>query len=341
MSISTLSFSGKKVDYIIDDTFETIHTYHPKEKILLITDTNMAHIYQAKIKSYNTIVVEGKEQNKNQETVDGIIEKMLALSVDKSWMLIGLGGGVITDMVGYISAIYKRGLKLGLVPTSILAMCDAAIGGKNGVNVGNYKNMVGTLKQPEFILFDFEFLKSLPKEEFINGFAEIIKHACIKDKAMFEELSQNNIAYYLQNENALKALITRNINIKNEVVLNDEFETADRYLLNFGHTFGHAIENTYNIMHGYAISIGMVIAAKLSEQVMGFSKNETQQIIALLEKYNLPTQADIDLRKTLEILKQDKKADGADINFVFLQEIGIAQSKKIAFKNLSEMINKL
>jgi 3-dehydroquinate synthase len=157
-----------------------------------------------------------------------------------------------------------RGIRFGFVPTSILAMVDASIGGKNGIDVGTYKNMVGLIRQPEFLLYDYSFLKSLPKAEWINGFAEIIKHACIKDASMFRLLEAYKLNDFQKDKTLLNKLIQRNALLKSKVVVEDEFETGDRKLLNFGHTFGHAIENTYQLPHGHAVAVGMVMACMIS-----------------------------------------------------------------------------
>jgi len=174
-------------------------------------------------------------------------------------------------------------------------MVDASIGGKNGIDVGVYKNMVGLIRQPQFLLYDHSFLKSLPKEEWQNGFAEIIKHACIKDAAMFELLQKNSLASFKKNPAALANLIMRNALIKTKVVVEDEFEQGERKLLNYGHTLGHAIENMYELSHGQAISIGMTYAALMSAQIKGFK--DAEKVIAVLAKYGLPTFADFDKKR--------------------------------------------
>ena len=171
-----------------------------------------------------------------------IIDELLNRSADKDTVIIGLGGGVITDIAGYVASIYKRGVPLIQVPTSILGMVDAAVGGKNGVNTAHYKNMVGTIYQPEAVIFDQELISTLPKEEWINGFAEVIKHACIKDESLFRTLQKHTIDDYFNNPVLTASLIKENVLIKTGVVLGDELETGDRMLLNFGHTLGHAIE---------------------------------------------------------------------------------------------------
>jgi 3-dehydroquinate synthetase len=158
--------------------------------------------------------------------------------------LIGVGGGVVTDITGYVASIYLRGIRFGFVPTTILGMVDAAIGGKNGIDVGVYKNMVGTITQPAFLLYDMDFLKSLPDREWRNGFAEIIKHAAIKKAAMFAELESATLQHFQQNKEALQKLIQENALLKAGIVQQDERESGERRLLNFGHTLAHALEKT-------------------------------------------------------------------------------------------------
>lgn len=334
MRITETVFSGEKVSTCFDASFQDINHFHDSKKILIVTDENIFKLHNSKMQDYPVITVEGTEKNKTQSTVDDIIHQMLEMNIDKTWLLVGVGGGVITDMAGYVASIYKRGIKLGLLPTSILGMTDAAIGGKNGVNVGKYKNMVGTTYRPVFILYDFSFLDTLPATEWINGFAEIIKHACIKDADMFHELELNSIEYYMDNRTATASLIEKNVALKIAVVVNDEHETGERYLLNFGHTFGHAIENLYNLPHGHAISLGMVMAAKISGEINNFDPLSKDRLIKLLQQYNLPVSRKTDSGKVIALLKKDKKRSGNFINFVLLSSIGEGVVKPLSFQDI-------
>jgi 3-dehydroquinate synthase len=338
--IETVLESGKVIT-IMDGHFEHINDYHPKEKIVILTDETVFVLHKNKFEGYIVITIDGTEKNKTQYTIDSIINQLLEKDIDKSYMLVGVGGGVVTDMAGYVASIYKRGIKLGLVPTTILGMTDAAIGGKNGVNVGIYKNMVGTTYRPQFILYDFSFLETLPKAEWINGFAEIIKHACIKDAAMFEELAGNNIDFYYENKNAIAVLVEKNVALKMSVVVNDEHETGERYQLNFGHTFGHAIENLYHLPHGHAVSIGMIMAAKISEEINNFDSIAVQQLVKILQQYQLPTSLVIDKAQVLSLLKKDKKRAGDSINFVLLNTIGDASVQKINFIQIQDLLDQV
>lgn len=324
MRVTEVLYPNGMVSVCMDAALPEISVFHEKEKTVIITDENIFSLHEKKFNGYAVIKIKGGEKNKTQATVDNIIAELLDMEVDKTWLIAGVGGGVVTDIAGFAASIYKRGVKPGFVPTTILAMTDAAIGGKNGVNVGMYKNMVGTTCRPQFILYDLAFLDTLPREEWVNGFAEIIKHACIKDAAMFEELELNNIDYYIQNKNAAAALIERNAALKNAVVVNDESETGERHLLNFGHTFGHAIENLHGLPHGHAISIGMAIACSVSAELNRFDGASKNRVLKLLQQYELPVSVKTDRKKVFQLLKKDKKRLGDKMNFVMLDSIGAA-----------------
>lgn len=338
MRVIETDFAAEKVSTCFDAFFSDINNFHNSNKILIVTDQNISKLHASKFNEYAIIVVDGSEKNKNQATVDDIIAQMLEMNIDKTWLLVGVGGGVITDMAGYVASIYKRGIKLGLVPTSILGMTDAAIGGKNGVNVGMYKNMVGTIYRPTFILYDFSFLDTLPTSEWINGFAEIIKHACIKDAAMFYELENRDIDFYINNRMEATALIEKNVALKTAVVLEDEFEKADRFQLNFGHTFGHAIENLYNIPHGHAVSIGMLMAAKISMELNHFDCTFVERLRTLLQQYKLTISQTINKKDVLDLLSKDKKRAGDAINFVLLNKIGEATVHQLSFTTIQSLL---
>ena len=239
-------------------------------------------------------------------------------------------------MVGYVAGIYMRGVAVGFVPTTILAMVDASIGGKNGIDVGMYKNMIGLIRQPQFLLYDLDFLKTLPQEQWENGFSEIIKHAAIRDEKMMKELNTHDLAFYQKNRKALANLIERNVHIKVKVVQKDEFEKGDRKLLNFGHTLGHAIENDYQLLHGHAISIGMVYAAKISQVLQGFTG--TGVLIDTLKKYGLPTEMKFDISRAMELMQKDKKKATGGMQYVLLKKVGKAVCETIPMVSLQKLI---
>lgn len=337
MRKKTYTFSNSQVDYFFDADFSHLEKLVSKEQAVVITDEHIFDKHKRKFKGWNTIVLKPGEAYKVQQTVDMIIDQLIAFGADRKTTLIGVGGGVVTDMTGYVAGVYMRGIACGFVPTSILAMVDASIGGKNGIDVGVYKNMVGLIRQPKFLLYDLSFLKTLPKEEWQNGFAEIIKHACIKDAAMFALLQAGSLASFKKDPVKLAALIQRNALIKTKVVVADEFEQAERKLLNFGHTLGHAIENMYELSHGQAISIGMTYAAIMSQQIRGFKDAET--VIGLLAKYGLLTFADFDKKKAFKTLQMDKKKQAQGINYVLLQKIGKGVIQPLSFQELETILN--
>ncbi len=334
-------FSTKTVDCFYQTDFSILKEKLEVETTIFVTDEHVFSLHKEKFGGWKTIVIPAGEKNKTQRAADGIIDQMIELGADRHSFVVGVGGGVVTDLSGYVASVYMRGIKFAFVPTTILAMVDASIGGKNGVDVGIYKNLVGTINQPEFLLYDFNFLKTLPEEEWRSGFAEIIKHACIHDLELFHFLEEKSLADFMNDLEATGKLVEKNVDIKHSIVSGDEKETGARKLLNFGHTLGHAIENIHGLLHGYAISIGMVAACKVSEKVNKFSPEETERIIKLFEKYGLPVSIDFDKERTWDILLRDKKKSGSNMDFVVLNKIGSGDVKKIPLDELKTIFNEL
>lgn len=337
MSRKDIRFSQAATSFYFESEFSRLNKLVDPQQTILLTDENIFRKHKARFRDWNTIVLKPGEQFKIQSTVDGIIEQMIRMGADRQTFLVGVGGGVITDITGYVAGIFMRGIRFGFVPTSLLAMVDAAIGGKNGIDVGVYKNMVGLIRQPAFLLYDTSFLESLPLAEWKNGFAEIIKHAAIRDAAMFRQLQQHQLNDYRKDLSALGKLIRRNAMIKINVVQADEFEKGDRRLLNFGHTLGHAIENSYELSHGQAISIGMTYAALISQQLCGFS--QTAALVQVLKNYGLPTYAVFDRKVALDNLSKDKKKQNDGVAYILLEKIGKAVVYPLKFTELKEIFN--
>lgn len=339
MKKTTFQFSIKATDFYFDGSLAELEILAKGRNVFVITDENVLAKHKSKLKGFETILLPAGEQFKTQATVDKALIKLIEAGANRKSLIVGIGGGVVTDMTGYIASVYMRGVAFGFVPTSILAMVDAAIGGKNGIDVGLYKNMVGTINQPEFLLYDISLLKTLPTDEWSNGFAEIIKHACIKDAAMFKQLSEHKLADYKKDAALLSALIKRNVLIKAKVVQADEFEQGERKLLNFGHTLGHAIENMLQVKHGEAISIGMVAASVFSEKLAGFKS--TGKLVEMFERYGLPTNAAFEKDKAFSILQKDKKNESAGMNYVLLEKIGKGVVQQIPNEELQMMLEEL
>src|SRR5687768_3119871 len=210
-------FGNASVDYYFAGGFALLKDIVKPADAVLLVDENVFQHFSSKFKSWRTIVIPSGEKHKIQSTADKIIEQLIESGADRKTTLIGVGGGVVTDITGYVASVYMRGIPFGFIPTTLLAMVDASIGGKNGIDVGLYKNMVGVIRQPQFILYDLIFLNTLPENEWENGFAEIIKHACIKDAAMFRELEKNSVKTYRTRKKSICELIRRNAALKTKV----------------------------------------------------------------------------------------------------------------------------
>jgi 3-dehydroquinate synthase len=334
----SVSFPGGDVSYEFESSFGQQGYFNPENGII-ITDSNIARLHEERFNGYRTIIVPGGEATKTLQHIDSVVNQLIGLEADRQTVLVGVGGGMVTDLTGFVAAIYMRGVSFCFVPTSLLGMVDASIGGKNGVNFGDYKNMLGTIRQPSFLLFDTEFLKTLPQQEWSNGLAEIIKYACIFDNELFEQLEQHDIDYYQHDQTALNALIRRCIDWKNKTVQEDELENGVRKLLNFGHTAGHAIEQKYDLPHGAAVAIGMVIACKISEKIAGLSPDITSRLIELLKRYKLPATLDFDADEIMNILKMDKKRTRSTIDYIVLEFLGHAAIRKLSLEDIREALN--
>jgi 3-dehydroquinate synthase len=320
-------------------------------KCAVLTDSNVGPLYAEKVleslrsagKEPHLITVPAGESSKSLTWSESVLSEMVRFGLDRKSFLVALGGGVIGDLGGFCAAIYQRGIPYIQVPTTVLSQVDSSIGGKTGVNLSHAKNMVGCFHQPMHVVADLDTLNSLPRREWNEGFAEIIKHACIRDASMFDAI--NNIATGNGN---LVALIRRNIAIKAAIVEADEFETiGTRALLNFGHTLGHAIEAAAGygrLLHGEAISLGLRAAAWLSAQISDLTSDDYERVISLLKLFDLPTRLpdDLDTEEILRIARTDKKFESCNIRFVLIRKIGEAYvSKDIIEGHLKQALDEL
>lgn len=334
----TLTFHNAQVSYQLHSSFGALATLIDPANSILITDTDVAGLYPHLFTGHKTIIIPSGESNKTLATAQYIMEQLVQHQAHRGTFLVGIGGGMVTDITGFVASVYMRGLSFGFVPTTLLAMVDAAIGGKNGVNMGLHKNFIGTITQPQFILYFPSFLATLTDTDWSNGFAEAIKYACIFDKELFEELSSHNIAYYKENSDALAALIARCVDWKNKIVQQDEKESSTRKLLNFGHTAGHAFETLHRLPHGHAVALGMIVACIVSEQTEGLDKNIRTRLITLLQQYNLPTHLSFDVQAVMQLLKMDKKRNADAIDYIVLEELGKGIIKNTDFLTIENAL---
>lgn len=252
-------------------------------------------------------LVRDGEDAKSIETAIEIWSKMIKNGFTRKSLLIGLGGGVITDLAGFVASTYMRGILLILIPTTLMAQVDAAIGGKTGVNFIS-KNIIGTFYPPNVVLIDPQTLQTLPREEYLNGLAEVAKYGIIMDRNFFEYLEENARAVLAQDKDIVTNIVKRCVMLKVQVVEEDLRESDKRRILNLGHTIGHGIESAsnYRIKHGFAVSVGIVVCCLIAEKLLGF--RETDRVIGLLETLGLPTRHNLDPKRIMEAIKVDKKA---------------------------------
>lgn len=307
---------------------------YPKSRFAIVTDSNLESIYGDQLKGMLPdalfLTVPAGETSKNFERVISLCEHLLNEEFTRADVLIGFGGGVVTDLAGFIASIYMRGMKYVAVPTSLLGMVDAAIGGKTGIDF-IAKNIIGTFYLADYVLMDPDVLKSFPDIKKSPGMGEVIKYAATLDKSLFDAFDPFD----------LKTIITKSAQAKTSVVEEDFRESGRRRVLNFGHTFGHAIEAVmdYKMTHDQAISIGMVLANKVA-QSLGKQKPEVgDKIKQTLEQFALPVDlpSDLQLDQLVEYIKKDKKRTGDTINYVISTELGQAEILRIKPEELVKL----
>ena len=324
--MTSIKVSGETAssEILIGEHISNFKKHLPDGKTIVITDKNVNKLYGRYWIDLPSIVIGRGEGNKTLETAQLIINKLLELNADRSTFILGIGGGIVCDVAGFTASIFMRGLRFGFISTTLLSQVDASIGGKNGVNFKGFKNIVGVFNQPEFVICDPTVLKTLERKEISNGLAEIVKHALIADAEMFGFLEKNSNNLLDLDESVVQKLVARSVEIKSGIVNRDEKEKGERRKLNFGHTFGHAIEKIAGISHGNAVSLGMVIAAGYSCE-MGYIDNQNlQRIINLLEQLELPVAHNYNVSQISDALITDKKRTQDHIHFVLLKNIGEA-----------------
>jgi 3-dehydroquinate synthase len=332
----------ERVASIIDETLRGL-------TCTILSDANVAPRYADRVTQslasagfqLTLITIPAGEKSKTLEQAGVICKQMIAAGLDRQSFVIGLGGGVIGDISGFVAAIYHRGIPHVQIPTTLLAMVDSSIGGKTGVNTSAGKNLIGAIHHPALVIDDVDALKTLPRREFNQGFAEIIKHAIIADAEMFVALKNVDLE-------DLAPLIRRNIEIKSTIVAKDERDrTGERVLLNFGHTVGHAIERAGNyreFLHGEAISLGIVAACSVSMKKEGLPRDQRDAIVDLLQRFDLPARLppNFQREKIFQALPYDKKFESGKIRFVVTPRIGSAHlSNEVTMEDIREAVDQL
>jgi 3-dehydroquinate synthase len=323
-----------KSDILIGEKWTNFVNYVPRKDAIIITDDNILKYYGKQFPGFPVLSITPGEKSKCLDVVNDLAGKLLNIGLDRNGFIIGIGGGVVCDIAGFLSSVYMRGVGFGFVSTSLLSQVDASVGGKNGVNVGSVKNIIGNFRQPEFVICDPAMLKTLPDDEYLSGLAELLKIGFICNEELIGDIEHNIKSLLERDSLLLKKLIISSVRIKASVVSEDEKEAGIRMILNFGHTFGHAIEAQTGLKHGFAVAAGMVIADDISVELGILPKFDRDRLYNLLSSLKLLVNYDITYEQVKEFILQDKKKSGESVNFVLLEKTGKALVKSIAIQNL-------
>lgn len=305
--------------------------------VVIISDSNVYKLYKEFFGNHNKIIIPPGEKEKSLKRIESILNDFVELGIDRNSLVVGFGGGVVCDIAGFAASIFMRGVNFGFIASTLLAQVDAAIGGKNGVNLYKNKNFAGLINQPEFVFCDVRLLKTLSPEEFKSGLAEIIKYAIIADPELFTLLKNNKIKILEYRDlEILLELVDKCIQIKNNIIRNDPNDNDLRRIFNFGHSFGHAIETESNLLHGMAIIKGMRVACEISVQKGQLSANVKKEILNLFDLYEYDSNIKIS-EKHFELIKNDKKKDKKSINFILINDIGKPIIENISFNDLEKL----
>ena len=321
---------GGVSEILISREWESVNEMLPETGVVIITDNNVHRIFGNRFPDFPVFTVRAGESSKKMEVIESLAERLIEAGIDRTGFILGIGGGVVCDIAGFLASIYMRGIRCAYVSSSLLSQVDASTGGKNGVNLGGIKNILGCFRQPEFVICDPAMLQTLPEEEYYSGLAELIKTAIIGDEKLFEIIEKNHEKIIKRDKELLSALISRAVNFKAVVVSKDEKESGLRRILNFGHTYGHAIEAYKSFRHGYAVASGIELASRFSLSKSMITSPEYERIVALLKAFRLLRLHDIPDDQISRLVMRDKKKTGSEVYFVFIEKIGKAVVNKIS-----------
>ena len=306
---------------------------------IAVTDAEVLRFHKALFAGGEPLTVGRGEESKTIDSVAALYREFMARGADRTSIIIGIGGGIVTDMAGFAAATYMRGLRFGFVPTTLLAQVDASVGGKNGVNLDGYKNMVGTFAQPEFVVCDVTLLRTLPDREFRAGLAEALKAGIIADPELFELLERNDFATLRRDESLLEEVVYRALKVKADIVARDERETGERRLLNLGHTLAHAIEKCCpsQLNHGEAVAVGMYMVAQAAVRMGLLADADFRRIGSALTGLGFSLDVPADISVLLSAVARDKKSSGDDVWLVLPEAIGRCCSRLTPRKELKQL----
>lgn len=313
-------------EVIVGSVSELLPRLLPDKRVVVVSDTNIDRHYHTLVNRYEHVLIGLGEASKTLVTADAIYKKFISMGVDRSTFVLAIGGGIVTDVAGFVASTYMRGVEFGFVSTSLLGQVDASVGGKNGVNVDGYKNMVGTFTQPRFVICDVGMLRTLPEREVRTGMAEIIKAGIIADEELFSKLELTPLAELTKNPDLLAEVVYRAIKVKADIVERDEREHGDRRKLNLGHTLAHAIEKSSSKMnHGEAVAVGLSLISDAAARRGLLSAADKERICSLLQRTGFDLTPPVAMRVLLKAVSKDKKSEGDVLNVVFPTAIGTCE----------------
>lgn len=322
----------------LGNTWDLLPTLLPDKDIIIITDINVSGLYGDNFPEYPVITIGTGEAVKEYDTVEAILKHLLAMGADRSSFLLGIGGGVVCDITGFVASIFMRGLEFGFISTTLLSQVDASTGGKNGVNLNGIKNIIGCFNHPAFVICDTAMLGTLSDEDYISGLGELLKHALIRDRELFEIMEENARLIRSREPALMEELVLRSVEIKSSIVEKDVREQGDRRLLNFGHTLGHAIEASTGNSHGISIAAGMMVAAEISYDEGMLEKKDVERIRKLMKNLGLLPGINISRPDILDKIQADKKKEGRNIHFILLKAIGEGIQKVFPLDELTAVM---
>lgn len=308
-TISLETPSGRSI-VAVGESIGRLAQYCNAARGVVVTDTVVRSLHGERFPGWPVVEIGTGEGAKTLETAMEIYRAFLRHEVDRSSLVVAIGGGIVCDVAGFAASTFLRGLPFGFVPTTLLAQVDASVGGKNGVNLLGYKNLVGTFTQPAFVLCDLDLLRTLPEAEVRNGLAEVVKQAAVSDEGLFAFLEANSAAALRLEPGVIDRIVHDALKAKIGIVSGDEREKGERRKLNFGHTIGHAVEKVHAFRHGEAVALGMKAAARLSVAMGLLSPGDEERIGRLLAAFGLPKGTEIDAGLVGDALRKDKKREG-------------------------------
>lgn len=295
----------------------------PEGRVVVVSDATIDRLYHPLLAPYDSVLIGTGESIKTLQTVETLYRRFLELGVDRKTFILGVGGGIVTDVAGFAASTYMRGVRFGFVSTTLLGQVDASVGGKNGVNVDGYKNMAGTFTQPQFVICDPAMLRTLPDREFRAGLAEAVKAAVIADGDLFARLEGASFEALRTDTDLLSDVVSAAIRVKADIVEHDEKESGERRKLNLGHTLAHAIEKCSNRMiHGEAVAVGTALIASAAVRLGVLKEEERQRIVSVLTRLGFDLTPPVELKRLLKEVGKDKKSEDGLLRIVLPVGIG-------------------